>query len=250
MSMWEYVLAFGNRMIDLISGVEGWRNSGSLVDIFEGLTYDDVALVTLDIVESPKRGAPNRITFKEDSVIDQINIGTATFVRNIKRIRDRSRGPRSYMYEAEKLTPNSVRRIINQNEKTQILLSMHGFMSTPTTHLRKCHKARNKFSKFELIPVLWSSESYRQTPLIWKDNKRAPYLKLTMETIEDVTRSFKKSLLVASTGCRVLRQIATHSFNFEHIFMVAPGKVYDAAALIFYLCLILHAQYRFSFLHY
>lgn len=113
------------------------------------ITYDGLALTSIDVVPSPKGG--NWVRFSgsiEGSAAD----------KNIKQINNKDESGQR-LFEAERVTVREAKQIIEDSKRGKPLFCIHGFTVQPGDHLKILNNAASKFNqgKFMLVPVIWPS---------------------------------------------------------------------------------------------
>lgn len=200
--------------------------------------YEGIVLTTIDVVDSPTASSPNRVVFSA-STPGRKDDTTATFLHKVRDVVDSSSSSKKskMLLEAETLTPEEVRKMIIQSKsesgtEQKILFSVHGFNADPRGYLLQVRwieteNGNGRFQKFKLIPVLWPSAGLMIG--YYRDKALSSAAGRALRSIVEPANSlgFSKSLLCHSMGNRVLRNFANASYNFDHIFMVAPDVPHD-----------------------
>lgn len=189
-----------------------------------GYFYKGLALTSIDVIKTGQESEEgNPLVHFDGSIKGQANDQDATFLKNIKEVRDAT-GKKTL--EAEKLTVAQAKDIINEassDGEGKPLFCMHGFNVQPRDHLKDIKKVtadRFNKGKFMPIPVMWPSIGGRTN--YWGDRRTTPGAGNGLKSLKKALDSFpSKSLLAHSMGNRVLRYAADAKFKFDNIFMVA-----------------------------
>jgi len=195
-----------------------------------GYFYEGLALTSIDVIQTGQKSEEgNPLVHFDGSIKGQANDQDATFLKNIKEVRDAT-GKKTL--EAEKLTVAQAKAIINEassDGEGKPLFCMHGFNVQPRGHLKTIKWAtvdRFNKGKFMLIPVMWPSAG--GVTNYFDDFKTTPGAGNGLKSLKKALDSFpSKSLLAHSMGNRVLSYAADAKFKFDNIFMVAADIRYD-----------------------
>lgn len=147
--------------------------------------------------------------------------------------------------EAEKINAGEAKTLLEEKEDKP-LFTIHGYNVQPKGYLEsmaalESEENANKFSKFNLVPVLWPSKGIMVNEATSGYNEDRESSKLAGENLKDL-KNLKstidgfpyKSLVCHSMGNRVLRHAASCEFEFDNIFMVAAVSFYSSLTCIFW----------------
>mmetsp|Transcript_9349 Transcript_9349/g.10307 ORF Transcript_9349/g.10307 Transcript_9349/m.10307 type:complete len:334 (-) Transcript_9349:129-1130(-) len=188
------------------------------------VNYAGVVLTSIDVVPSPTEENPDRVTFGDltEACIDDDD---ALFLHDIKETK-RGEGTgwdTTVEFEATKLTPAQAKEMIGKDKKA--LFVIHGFSTQASFHLADCLNAKDKFTKVNLIPVIWPSLGQGG---FWDYRNDRKYSKAAGKALQSMKGPLQKmgddvhaSIVAHSMGNRVFRNFSDPSFNFDNIFMVA-----------------------------
>ena len=173
--------------------------------------YPGIVMTSVDakILSETRVEFSGRIEGKEDDT-------TAIIIKNV--IEDRWEGSfwnRHPIFQADLVSPRELKASVKKP-----LLAIHGFNVQPESHLKQCKEARDKFEKFDLIPVIWPSTGGVTNYL--GDRGYSKGAGKAFRTLKKYAGMFpRKSLLAHSMGNRVLRYAADGDFMFDNVFMAA-----------------------------
>jgi len=173
-------------------------------------TYPGIVLTSIDA----KDIGNNKVEFSGNIAGDE-NDRTTLILKNVKEVRlEGWFGFRYPVFEGERVTAKELKASVKKP-----LLSIHGFSVQPQDHLETCRQAREKFKKFDLIPVMWPSTA---AIYFWDRDYSKGAGEALMNSMNEFTGMFpRKSLIAHSMGNRVLRHAADGKFKFDNIFMCA-----------------------------
>ena len=178
-------------------------------------SYDGLVLTSIDVIEAPTEGRPNRVEFPGHLAKGTSDDKTAYFLRNVKEARRENGG---LVLEADKVDISN----LEASRMKKPLFCIHGFNVSAEDHLMACQKAQESSEKFNPIPVIWPAKGEGRTSYFGKRKTESVGAGTALKTLTKFIGKFpKKSLHAHSMGNRVLRYAADAGFTFDNIFMVA-----------------------------
>jgi len=186
------------------------------------VNYEGIVLTTIDVVASPIEGNAMRVTFS-DTTRGRENDDDAVFLHNIREVnRGEIKGKIMIDFEANKLTPEEARAMINESTK-KALFMIHGFATRAGYHLADSLNAikSNNFVKTLLVPIIWPSQDFSGLEEYRDDQELSKAAGKALQSMIKPMEGLRASIVSHSMGNRALRYMADKRFKFDNIFMVA-----------------------------
>jgi len=201
------------------------------------VVYDGIVLTSIDVKASPTDENPQRVTFS-DKTNGSTTDKDAVFIHNIKEIAREGEGYGTLVdFEATVLSPSEAVAMIEAVEDEsgkpkKALFCIHGFNTSASYHLADCLFAKPKFTKVQLIPVIWPSEGEGSYFKYREDRSYSSAAGKALQSMKGPLNSLScgTSIVCHSMGNRVFRHFSDPEIEFDNIFMVAadvPSDIFN-----------------------
>lgn len=192
------------------------------------VVYDGIILTSIDVKASPTDENPKRVTFS-DKTNGSTDDDDAVFLCDIKEIDREGEGYGTLVdFEATVLTPSEAIAMIEEQkdesgQPKKALFCIHGFNTSASFHLADCLFAKPKFTKVQLIPVIWPSEGKGSFSKYREDRSYSAAAGKALQSMKGPLNSLNcgTSIVCHSMGNRVFRSFSDSEIDFDNIFMVA-----------------------------